>query len=219
MNPIAEFEQTDILAELQELSPSGILDEQTEKMILLLFEVGADHRVIASILDGLLSAPPELTRYLGGAIIVHDSDWGRNTPERAITAAIKTRLQTVLKEMRDGIVTDLATPAEVMCFMYGQTMVAPMTNKWANIYQACFVQTAVEFNWMPSDLLADLGKPSRDVEDCDCIELRRWIRKQVVASGLSRGYGKKPRKGISPVTPPKTTSEAATKPIQYSLFS
>ena len=103
---------------------------QTMRMML---DAGTPPAVIASLLAaaGLAEA---LTLYLRAPLILPDSPWADSLPDWLPPAVYGDRLASILAEYGSGIVGSLATPAEVLAYLYPLTLDAPLPEDLRRIY-------------------------------------------------------------------------------------
>lgn len=121
----------------------------TAKTMRMMLETGVPPHIIAGLLR-VAGSPPEHVRYLSGPVILPNSPWSDSLPDWLSPAIYSDRLAVILTEYSVGIVGNLATPAEVLAYLYPQTLEAPLPEDWQRIYR-----------WVGQETLPRHGQMSR----------------------------------------------------------
>jgi hypothetical protein len=115
---------------------SKVLNKKHHAMLQALLDLGTNIELIAVLLD-LCDLSQDHLRYMAGPLVVHKSLWSETLPTWVRKAVYKDRLEQILTETENGVTGDLATPTEVMAYMYAASLDAPLSHEWTNIYLWC----------------------------------------------------------------------------------
>ena len=161
----------------------------SKEMLKLMLSGGLDPGIVATLLAGLGLQRQQL-RYLSGPIILHTAAWADTLPAGIPAAIAVERLETVLAEYEAGQAGDLATPLEVVAYLYPRTLAAPLTPEWQQVYLWCGQEALPRHNKLPPD------RPLWQILDSDAplllsdyerreflLPLQRRIRRKVVEHG------------------------------------
>lgn len=169
----------------------------SKEMLKLMLSGGLDPGIVAALLAGLGLQRQQL-RYLSGPIILHTAAWADTLPAWIPAAIAVERLETVLAEYETGqacgelsrAAGDLATPLEVVAYLYPRTLAAPLTPEWQQVYLWCGQEALPRHNKLPPD------RPLWQILDSDAplllsdyerreflLPLQRRIRRKVVEHG------------------------------------
>lgn len=177
------------------------LQEQKSREILrLLMQVGAKDIVAAYLEIGEVNR--QHIRYFLGPTVLHRSPWAETLPNWLSDAIHCDRLNLILQELDEHRVGDLATPTEVMAYMYPATMDAPMQRDWVEVYLWSGNETLTRHGRLPKGktFWEHVGQAPISYSQIkhDYEQLARDIRRKVVQTAASRGVGKKQRTLRSP---------------------
>ncbi|MBD1862372.1 MULTISPECIES: hypothetical protein [Trichocoleus] len=172
------------------------LQEQKSREILrLLMQVGARDIVAAYLEIG--GFHHQHIRYLMGPTVLHRSPWADTLPNWLPEAIHRDRFESILSEHDEGLVGNLATPTEVMAYMYPATMDAPMQRDWVEVYLWAGNDVLTRHNRLPEGKTfwehVDNSPISYHQIKNDYEQLARDIRRKVVQAAASRGIAKKQR--------------------------
>lgn len=175
------------------------LQEQKSKEILrLLMQVGARDIVAAYLEIGGFNR--QHVRYLMGPTILHRSPWADTLPNWLLEAIHRDRLEVILLEHDEARVGEVATPTEVMAYMYPATMDAPMQRDWVEVYLWAGNDVLTRYNRLSEGktFWEHVGNSPISYHQIknDYEQLARDIRRKVVQAAASRGIAKKQR--VSP---------------------
>lgn len=113
--------------------PNLSVSSATAQTMRMMLETGVPPQAISGLLRAAGFSDTH-TRYLGGPIILPDSVWSDSLPNWLSPAVYGDRLYAVITEHSAGIVGDLATPAEVLAYLYPLTMDAPLPEDLRQLY-------------------------------------------------------------------------------------
>lgn len=172
------------------------LQEQKSRDILrLLMQIGAKDIVAAYLEIGKVNR--QHIRYFLGPTVLHRSPWADTLPNWLSDAIPSDRLNLILQEQDEQRVGDLATPAEVMAYMYPATMDAPMQRDWVDVYLWAGNETLTRHNRLPEGktFWEHVGQAPISYSHIkhDYEQLARDIRRKVVQTAASRGVAKNQR--------------------------
>lgn len=113
-----------------------MLTKQNTRILEALLKIGCHKQLVAMFLE-MEGCKKAHWCYMAGPIVVFDPAWSNTMPEWIYSAIATDRLQVIVDEAEQGAVGNLATPIEVMAYMYSRTMSGPLSNDWSNIYLWC----------------------------------------------------------------------------------
>lgn len=179
-----------------------------ERSVYMMFKImiemeegrGQMHEMVAAILDTMCDTPIALSRYMGGSIVVANTQWKDLTPQRAIVGALVDRLERVIDEYNSGIITEYASPGEVLCFVHGASQAGPLQSEYAELAAWCFYQCSKKYGWGDTSILEMFDHSginfdaNRIYNERDRLSdafrvVARQVRRQVVQSGKAKGIG------------------------------
>ena len=141
-------------------------------------------------------------------------------------------MEQIAREVREGTIGALATPLEVMAYMYPATLDAPLADEWVQVYLYCGQEALAKHGKLPigqsfaQTVLGEeqpLALPAY-IQSQFLMPLQRDIRRKVVQLAAERGVAKPPQshsKGFGEAAVPLIAEEQESSPCgprQMSLF-
>ncbi len=170
---------------------------RTEKLLQAFLEISRNKGLIAACLEMEGTCKPEHIRYLAGPVIVHKTPWSDSLPKWIFPAIYKDRLEQIFAEVEQGKTGKLATPTEVMAYMYGRTLEAPLSYEWTQVYLWCGHWALTKHKRLSKGqtFWKAIGeKQPRELNDYDQRQLlerlQRDIRQTVIKVAASQGVAK-----------------------------
>jgi len=106
----------------------------TAQVMRMLLENGIPPQLIAGLLETAGFRRAHVC-YLRGPVILPTGAWTDNLPDWLTPAIYSDRLAVILSEYSAGIVGYLATPADVLAYLYPRTLDAPLPDDWQRLYR------------------------------------------------------------------------------------
>ncbi|MCB0094181.1 MAG: hypothetical protein KDE50_00890 [Caldilineaceae bacterium] len=188
------------------------------------------HPQITSVLMEFAQLPRPLVRYMAGPVIIHRSPWAETLPDWMLPAIYADRAELIAREAGEGMVGELATPLEVVAYMYPATLDAPLSYEWVQVYLYCGQAALTKHHKLPADTTfaqAVLGENQplhieKHIHTEFLLRLQRDIRRKVVQVAADRGVAKQSRPAsAAPAASAPTAEEQAAiphRPLQMRLF-
>ena len=159
-------------------------------LMKIMAQMGCHRAVVATLLQ-LAGFPLAHVRYVGGAVILHQSEWAKNVPEWLINACIVSRIEQISSEYaKNDSLGALATATEVLTALYPATFDAPLPHYLYQIYAWCWNETIVKYNHLPKNCkngweILNVPPIEFDGIKADYYPLARTIRHKVIATAKS----------------------------------
>ncbi len=108
------------------------------KLLQALLDISGNKELVAGLLNMVRdNVSQDHIHYMLGPVVVYRNPWSETLPEWLIKAVYKDRLEQILAEVEKDVTGDLATESEVVAYMYGATLAAPLPHEWAQVYCWC----------------------------------------------------------------------------------
>ena len=191
------------------------MEDRTLQLITAFSKLEANPQ-ITSVLMEMAEVDRRLIRYMAGPVIVHRSPWAETLPAWVIPAIYADRAEQIAQEVREGTIGELATPLEVMAYMYPATLDAPLAYEWVQVYLYCGQEALAKHGKLPAGqtfVQAVLGEEqplalTDYIQSQFLLPLQRDIRRKVVQVAAERGVAKPSR------SRPKTIGEVAESAVE-----
>jgi len=176
------------------------VENRTLQLISAFAQLDANPQITALLME-MAQLDRRLIRYAAGPVIVHRSPWAETLPTWVIPAVYAERAEQIAKEAGDGLIGELATPLEVMAYMYPATLDAPLPYEWVQVYLYCGQDALVKHKKLPVDQTfaqTVLGEEqplelTKYIHSQFLIPLQWDIRRKVLQIAADRGIAKQPR--------------------------
>ena len=176
------------------------MEDRTLQLITAFSKLDANPQ-ITSVLMEMAQLDRRFVRYMAGPVIIHRSPWAESLPPWVIPAVYADRAEQIAQEVHEGTIGELATPLEVMAYMYPATLDAPLSYEWVQAYLHCGQEALTKHGKLPagqSFAQAVLGEEqplalTDYIQSQFLVPLQRDIRRKVVQVAAERGVAKQSR--------------------------
>ncbi|MCB0081401.1 MAG: hypothetical protein KDE47_10735 [Caldilineaceae bacterium] len=191
------------------------MEERTLQLITAFSKLDANPQIMSLLME-MADLDRRLIRYMAGPVIIHKSPWAESLPAWVIPAIYADRADQIAQEVHEGTIGELATPLEVMAYMYPATLDTPLSYEWVQVYLYCGQEALAKHGKLPAGQTfaqAVLGE-EQPLALMDYIQsqflmpLQRDIRRKVVQVAAERCVAKPSR------SRPKTLDEAVERAVE-----
>ena len=176
------------------------MEERTLQLITAFSKLDANPQIMSLLME-MADLDRRLIRYMAGPVIIHKSPWAESLPAWVIPAIYADRADQIAQEVHEGTIGELATPLEVMAYMYPATLDAPLSYEWVQVYLYCGQEALAKHGKLPTGQTfaqAVLGEEqplalTDYIQSQFLMPLQRDIRRKVVQVAAARGVTKPSR--------------------------
>ncbi len=165
-----------------------MISSQTFRLIKAMLEMGLDKSVAACLLE-MGEVNTQKIRYFAAPIIAYPSPWQDTIPQWLLKAIYQERLEALAIDNSP----QLATPAEVLTYLYPASLITPIGRDYTDIYLWSGSQVFPKYGKVADEqsfwqLIGSQPIQYRSIQHC-YEPLASWLYQKAVQAGKQQGWG------------------------------